>query len=218
MGKKNTKTEFLEELNLGTGESRLAVRLIKKTSDWKFRDRDYHGVEVRAEIETGGFGQYSVFSMPITHPKVAQYMADAFARLADHMKNMPVDRQLRAHQLTDRRVEVIRDGLRSRDVFNYEVVTGPNSTSTKYLGRDWVTPKGEFVRFEAATAEDGMGSGSDACGIGEPEYFPHEIGKMVRDVHAARLAANPSYTTYWRERQDGEDGYRYVLPGDRPAL
>lgn len=220
MGKKNTKTEFLEELHLGTGESRMTVRVLKKTTDSTWRGKDYHSVDVRAEIETGAFGHYSTFSMPITHPKIARYLSDMFGRVAEQMKTLPVDRHLRAHQLTDRRVEGIKDGLKSRDVFNYEVVTGPYSTSTKYLGRDWLTRKGEFVRFEPATAEDGEGSGSDGCG-GVPTWQPHEVGMMVRDVHAARKAADPTYTTYWTDRQDEDmaDGhYRYVLPGDSPQL
>lgn len=221
MGKKNTKTEFLEELHLGTGESRMTVRVLKKTTDSTWRGKDYHSVDVRAEIETGGFGHYSTFSVPITHPKIATYLSDMFGRVAEQMKTLPVDRHLRAHQLTDRRVEGIKDGLKSREVFTYEVVTGPYSTSSTYLGRDWLTRKGEFVRFELAGAEDangGYGSGGDG---GEPTWQPHEIGMTVRDVHAARQAADPSYETYWTDSEAenmAQGYYRYVLPGDSPHM
>lgn len=222
MSKKNTKTTMLEELNFDSGNSGMHLRVFRKKSTWDFNGKPYESIKFRAEVAHGAFGEDSVMSFPLGTPTMARYIANALLRTADAMeqenpeawKYSPFDR------LNDYSVYSVRNGLRRRRVFRVEMVTGPNSTLSEYLGIDWLDTSGKVVAFEKPErdGEESSGMGCSSEG-GKSLYDDHEIGMTVRDVHAARKAANPNYTTYWTDREKRPDNdIRYVEPGIDPDI
>lgn len=217
---KKTKTKLLEELYFDSGNSGMSLRTVKKTKSYEGHDgKSRTTINYHMEYSHGAFGERTVVNIPLGNPKMARYIAEAILRTASTMEKEGSDIWKYSPFRTDERyVFAVKDGLRKRSVYRVEMVSGPNSTSSDLLGIEWLDDTGRYVYHEEYNDSS---HGHGMCAVqecGEPDLFqPHEVGKSLKDVHAARLAADPEYHTYWTDPLEKKNkAVRYVDVGVDP--
>lgn len=217
---KQTKTKLLEELYFDSGNSGMSLRVVKKTTTYEnSAGKARSSIRYQMEYSHGAFGENTVVTIPLGNPKMARYIAEAIMRTANTMEKEGSDAWKHSPfaRLKDYSVLAVKDGLRRRRVYRVEMVTGPNSTSSDLLGLEWLDESGRYVYHEVSDSDHGHGSDCISEDDAPDLYAPHEIGKSLREVHAARLAADPTYTTYWNDRSERSDQTcRYVDVGVDP--
>ena len=208
------KTTILEELHFDSGNSGMTLTILEKRRGYDPNQTDY-----RLEIRHGAFGQDSVLSFPLGNAQMANYMADALARTANHMETQPHPggKYLPFTRLSPDMVLSIKGGLRRRNVYEHTIVTGPNSYGGHLLGLDWLDEDDNIVEFEPLTRRRAGGaSGTD--GGGAAQFQDDEIGRPLAEIDAKRPSKYGGAILHPSNREFTTTQARYVNPGEDPAI
>lgn len=214
---RKTRTRITEELNFDVGDGALKLRIFEK----QYTSLDLPAVDYRLESQISSHGQYMVSSIPIGSAQMARRLSEVLARTADRMEaegaplvggKHPTFKQKQA----PRHVVSIRDGLKSRSVFERTRITSTSDQAAYFVGRDWIDKKGDVIHFEAMPQTRAHGKG------GSLTYHEAEIGMTLKEARAYRKAngLEPCITLFEHPHQIDVTGFshRYVEIGADPAI